>query len=139
LAADFKALGGEVLTNCKVVSLMPDSQGFNVITTKTSFHTNQLVGCAGLYSDLVAHMCGIQTSVAIIPFRGEYYYLKPEARHYCHNLIYPVPDPSLPFLGVHLTRTIGGSVECGPNAVLAWAREGYSHSKINVNEFGGLV
>jgi (S)-2-hydroxyglutarate dehydrogenase len=83
------------------------------------------VNCAGLYCDRVAALGGERPPAKIVPFRGEYYELKPEALHLCRNLIYPVPDPAFPFLGVHFTRMIDGKVECGPNAVLAFAREGY--------------
>lgn len=139
LVVDFQSLGGEVIKACKVTGIHTKPHGFDVTTTNSSIRTGQLVGCAGLYSDKIAEMCGIQTSVCIIPFRGEYYKLKSEASHYCRNLIYPVPDPELPFLGVHFTRTMSGEVECGPNAVLAFAREGYSRSKINTAELFAML
>src|SRR5207237_1060628 len=91
-----------------------------------------LVNCAGLYSDEVARLMGIQPEVRIIPFRGEYYMLRPDRRSLVRNLIYPVPDPEFPFLGVHFTRTVHGDVEAGPNAVLAFARE--DDFKISVTE-----
>lgn len=93
-----------------------------------------LVNCAGLYSDRVTQLTGQQPTARIIPFRGEYYQLKPQAYHLCRHLIYPVPDPNFPFLGVHFTRMIDGTVECGPNAVLALAREGYRKRDINVRD-----
>ena len=91
--------------------------------------------CSGLQSDRVAKLTGIQPEAKIVPFRGEYYELKPEAEHLCRNLIYPVPDPAFPFLGVHFTRMIQGGIECGPNAVLAFAREGYRKTDINLAIF----
>jgi len=93
-----------------------------------------VVNCAGLYSDRVTALAGQRPQVKIIPFRGEYYKLRPEAFHLCRNLIYPVPDPSFPFLGVHFTRMIDGTVECGPNAVLAFAREGYRKTDVNLSD-----
>ncbi|MEX0938319.1 MAG: L-2-hydroxyglutarate oxidase [Pirellulales bacterium] len=93
-----------------------------------------VVNCAGLYCDRVTRMSGIRPAAKILPFRGEYFELRPEAIPLVKNLIYPVPDPSFPFLGVHFTRMIDGSVECGPNAVLAMAREGYSKTKIDVRD-----
>ena len=94
------------------------------------------MNCAGLYSDKVARFTEQQMNVKIIPFRGEYYKLSDEKEHLVKNLIYPVPDPSFPFLGVHFTRMIGGGVEAGPNAVLAFRREGYTKSDINLKELG---
>src|SRR5204863_2472368 len=86
----------------------------------------------GLFSDRVAKLTGRKTPEKVIPFRGEYFELRPESQYLCKNLIYPVPDPSFPFLGVHFTRMIEGGVECGPNAVLALAREGYKKTDINL-------
>jgi (S)-2-hydroxyglutarate dehydrogenase len=97
----------------------------------TAIRGRTLVNCAGLHSDRIARMSGVEPPHKIVPFRGEYYQLRPRARKLCRNLIYPVPDPSFPFLGVHFTRMSGGGVECGPNAVLALSREGYSWSAVN--------
>jgi (S)-2-hydroxyglutarate dehydrogenase len=94
----------------------------------------QVVNCGGLHSDRVTGLTGQKPEVKIIPFRGEYYALKPSVHSLCRNLIYPVPDPSFPFLGVHFTRLIDGSVECGPNAVLAFAREGYRKTDVNLGD-----
>jgi L-2-hydroxyglutarate oxidase len=85
--------------------------------------TERVVNCTGLYSDRVAKLSGEKPNAKIVPFRGEYFFLKPEAHHLCRGLIYPVPDPRFPFLGVHFTQVIEGGVECGPNAVLAFSRE----------------
>jgi (S)-2-hydroxyglutarate dehydrogenase len=121
-----------------------EAQQVALETTVGSFTANYVVACAGLQSDRVARLTGIQPSAKIVPFRGEYYELKPEAQHLCRNLIYPVPDPSFPFLGVHFTRMIEGGVECGPNAVLAFAREGYRKLDLSLGDlydalaFGGF-
>ena len=93
-----------------------------------------LINCAGLQADRVARLAGVEPEVRIVPFRGEYYELVPERRHLVRGLVYPVPDPELPFLGVHLTRMIDGSVHAGPNAVLAFAREGYRWRDVNLGE-----
>jgi L-2-hydroxyglutarate oxidase len=93
-----------------------------------------LINCAGLYADVVARLAGATPDVRIIPFRGEYYLLRPERRDLVRGLIYPVPDPAFPFLGAHFTRTVHGDVEAGPNAVLAFAREGYSWSRVHPGE-----
>lgn len=97
------------------------------------------VNCAGLQSDLVRRLGGRAPAARVVPFRGEYYELEPEYRHLCRNLIYPVPDPSFPFLGVHFTRMVDGSVECGPNAVLALAREGYRWRDVSPRELGATL
>ena len=105
------------------------------ISTKTeSFNSKLVINCTGLYSDKVARFTHQHVNVKVIPFRGEYYKIRPEKIHLVKNLIYPVPDPSFPFLGVHYTRMIDGGVEAGPNAVLAFAREGYRKSQINLPE-----
>jgi L-2-hydroxyglutarate oxidase len=93
-----------------------------------------VINCAGLYCDKVAAMAGEKLNMKIIPFRGEYYSIKPEKGHLVKNLIYPVPDPNFPFLGVHFTRMVKGGVEAGPNAVLAMAREGYTWGDINIRD-----
>jgi L-2-hydroxyglutarate oxidase len=105
-----------------------------VQSTGGDFETRYLVNCTGLYSDRVAKLTGIEPPAKIVPFRGEYFQLRPAAYHLCRNLIYPVPDPNFPFLGVHFTRMIDGSVECGPNAVLAFSREGYRKLDVNVSD-----
>ncbi len=117
--------GGEVRTAVRFVGLKRDGSELVLQTTAGELRAKHLVNCAGLQSDRVARLCGVDPGVTIIPFRGEYYDLKPHAAHLCRNLIYPVPDPRFPFLGVHFTRMIGGGVEAGPNAVLAFRREGY--------------
>ena len=105
-----------------------------IITDKETIEASQMINCAGLYSDKIAKMSGDNPGVLIIPFRGEYYKLKEDKEHLVKNLIYPVPDPNFPFLGVHFTRMKKGGVEAGPNAVFAFRREGYKKSDINIAE-----
>ncbi|AHM58573.1 FAD dependent oxidoreductase [Flammeovirgaceae bacterium 311] len=124
-AEKIRDAGGEILLNQKVISITPNGKSTRIITAKGSFETQLLINCAGLYSDKVAKMTGQQLDLQIVPFRGEYYEVKPEKQYLVRNLIYPVPDPNFPFLGVHFTRMIGGGIEAGPNAVLAFRREGY--------------
>jgi (S)-2-hydroxyglutarate dehydrogenase len=122
---------GEVLTNRKVVSIDHSFEQSLVMTNQGEYTAKLVVNCGGLHSDRITRLGGDRPGAKIVPFRGEYYQLKPQKYHLCRNLIYPVPDPKFPFLGVHFTRMIDGSVECGPNAVLAFAREGYKMSQIN--------
>ena len=121
----------EVFYNSKVKSIMPDNRIFRIITGSREIQASNVINCAGLYSDRITRAGGQKPDIKIIPFRGEYFQLQKHAHYLCKNLIYPVPDPKYPFLGVHFTRMIDGSVECGPNAVLAYAREGYTKLKIN--------
>jgi L-2-hydroxyglutarate oxidase len=121
--------GGEIRARHQVRKIVPEANdGLVVETSATTVRTKFLVNCAGLFSDRVARMAGARLDLQIVPFRGEYYTLAPHRHHLVKNLIYPVPDPALPFLGVHFTRTIDGIFEAGPNAVLAFAREGYRKS-----------
>jgi len=108
-------------------------------TTTGEMRCSTLVNCGGLQSDRVARLCGVDPGVRIIPFRGEYYELRPERQSLVRNLIYPVPDPRFPFLGVHFTRMIGGGVEAGPNAVLAFKREGYRKSDISFRDMAEVL
>lgn len=126
--------GGEVVTGAKVLAVRETSDSVGVGTSQGDFTTHYFVNCAGLYSDEIARLSGVHPPARIVPFRGEYYLLSEEARGLCRNLIYPVPDPRFPFLGVHFTRTISGEVECGPNAVLAFAREGYHKTDVHWRE-----
>jgi len=126
--------GGEVRCATRVVDIREEADQIAIETTAGSFTADYLVTCSGLQSDRVATLTGVRPEAKIVPFRGEYYELKHEAQHLCRNLIYPVPDPAFPFLGVHFTRMIEGGVECGPNAVLAFAREGYRKSDINLGD-----
>jgi len=126
-------------------ALLGADNGGNVVETKAgAFRARYVINCAGLYSDAITRMAGLQTNLEIIPFRGEYYEIRPERRSLVKNLIYPVPDPRFPFLGVHFTRRVNGSVEAGPNALLAFRREGYNGSAPDMAEaiemlrFGGF-
>ena len=131
LAVRIQEQGGRVLTRTKVTGLREAADGVTVTSTAGAFSARYVINCAGLHSDRLARLAQAATPARIIPFRGEYYVLRPQAERLCRALIYPVPDPRFPFLGVHFTRTAWGQVECGPNAVLAFAREGYRKSDIN--------
>ncbi|MEZ6095724.1 MAG: L-2-hydroxyglutarate oxidase [Pirellulaceae bacterium] len=124
--------GNEIRFNARVSRITKNSNEVVVAYSGGELTARVVVNCAGLHCDRVTKMAGDKAQAKIVPFRGEYFELKPEAEHLCKNLIYPVPDPKFPFLGVHFTRMIQGGVECGPNAVLAFAREGYTKSKINL-------
>lgn len=126
--------GHEVILGEQVRGIAADPKGVCVTTSQARYQTGFLVSCGGLYSDHLVRMSGLKPPAQIVPFRGEYYELLPSRRELCRHLIYPVPDPNFPFLGVHFTRMIGGEVECGPNAVFALSREGYSWSKIRLGE-----
>jgi L-2-hydroxyglutarate oxidase len=145
LAARISERGGTVVTGARVASFSKVGNRTIVSTPATEYDARIVVNCAGLQSDRVTLLAGRRPSARIVPFRGEYFELVPEKRHLCRNLIYPVPDPAFPFLGVHFTRRIGGGVECGPNAVLALAREGYGKGAVNVRDlwdtlsYGGFL
>lgn len=126
--------GGEIVLNARVEAIDQRGSHSHLTTSVGDVETRYLINCAGLYADRVAEMMGLQTDVRIIPFRGEYYFLRPEARRLVKGLIYPVPNPEFPFLGVHFTRSIHGGVEAGPNAVLALAREGYTKIRVSGKE-----
>jgi L-2-hydroxyglutarate oxidase len=139
LAELIRVRGGEVATGSKVRALREESGEVIVTAENGELSARALVNCAGLHSDRVLQMSGAERPARIVPFRGEYYELVPSARELCRNLIYPVPDPSFPFLGVHFTRMIGGGVECGPNAVLAFAREGYQWDDIDLRDLADTL
>jgi L-2-hydroxyglutarate oxidase len=126
--------GGKLVTGAAVQGVVNRPDGVILRTSSGEFTATHLVTCAGLHSDRVAKWTGQQLQSQIVPFRGEYYDLIPPAEHLCRNLIYPVPDPNFPFLGVHFTRMVDGGVECGPNAVLAFAREGYGKLDMNLRD-----
>ncbi|MFL9836517.1 L-2-hydroxyglutarate oxidase [Flavobacterium sp. ST-75] len=130
----FIELGGEIVFSQEVTGITDRNDGITVETFKNEYLTEKLISCAGLYSDKITKMTNDKNDVIIIPFRGEYYELKDEKRYLVNNLIYPVPDPNFPFLGVHFTRMINGAVEAGPNAVLAFKKEGYNFSDFNFSE-----
>jgi (S)-2-hydroxyglutarate dehydrogenase len=125
---------GQLLTNTRVTGMTQEPGSVVIHSTAGDIAAKLVVTCAGLQCDRVTGMSGQTLSAKIVPFRGEYYALKPAAQHLCRNLIYPVPDSTFPFLGVHFTRTIHGGVECGPNAVLAFAREGYRRTDVNFTD-----
>jgi L-2-hydroxyglutarate oxidase len=131
LAQRISEAGGQIICGARVKGIHANGSGAIVESSAGDFQAEYVITCAGLQSDRVAKMSGQQVEPKIVPFRGEYFELKPEAHGLCRNLIYPVPDPNFPFLGVHFTRTIHGGVECGPNAVLAFAREGYRKRDIS--------
>jgi L-2-hydroxyglutarate oxidase len=126
--------GCQIVTGARVTAVDRPGEKVVVQTPDQTYVTRFLVNCTGLHSDRTTRLTGVVPEVQIVPFRGEYYQLKPEAYGLCRNLIYPVPDPHFPFLGVHFTRMIDGSVECGPNAVLAFAREGYRKTDVNFRD-----
>ena len=131
--------GGEVQLGCKFLSCKTESGGLVIETTKGTIQANHLINCGGLHSDRIAKACGVEPGVQIVPFRGEYYELHKDKHYLVRNLIYPVPDPRLPFLGVHLTRMVHGGVEAGPNAVLAFRREGYKMWDFSIRDMIGLA
>ena len=126
--------GGRFIPKAKVEAMQRDGDALVLRTATREYRASYLVNCAGLQCDRVTLLTGQSPEAKILPFRGEYFELLPEAEHLCRNLIYPVPDPNFPFLGVHFTRMIRGGVECGPNAVLAFAREGYQKCDVNVRD-----
>jgi L-2-hydroxyglutarate oxidase len=134
-----KGNGGEVRLNTTVTGIEKWAEGLIVRTTTNEVHTRALINCGGLQSDLIAKMMGSTHGLRIVPFRGEYYELTPASQGLVRGLIYPVPDPRFPFLGVHYTKKIAGSVEAGPNAVLAFAREGYRKSDFSPGHVLGLL
>lgn len=134
-----KAASGTVLTSAGAKRIRRSPQEVAVETSKGAFTAAGLINCAGLHSDRIARLVGDDPRVMILPFRGEYYDLVPERASLVRALIYPVPDPRFPFLGVHFTRRISGKVDAGPNAVLALAREGYRHTTINLHDLGSAL
>jgi L-2-hydroxyglutarate oxidase LhgO len=124
MAREIQARGGEISFSTEVTGLR-NAGGWNIQTTRGEFQADFIVNCAGLHCDRVSRKAGVRDPTKIVPFRGEYYKLAPHREHLVRSLIYPVPDPRFPFLGVHFTRLIHGGIEAGPNAVLAFAREGY--------------
>jgi L-2-hydroxyglutarate oxidase len=139
LARLVQAQGGIITTSARVTALHHEGASWRVGHTQGETPADFVVTCAGLYSDRVAALSGRARTVRIVPFRGDYYLLRPERRHLVRNLIYPVPDPRLPFLGVHFTRRIGGGIEAGPNAVLALSRAGYRKSAVNLRDLGDAL
>jgi L-2-hydroxyglutarate oxidase LhgO len=139
LAAELTARGVAIETGAKVVAIARAADGFALTTARRAVPARHFINCAGLHADVVAGLAGTAPGTRIIPFRGEYYFLRPDRRHLVNGLIYPVPDPEFPFLGVHFTRTVHGDVEAGPNAVLAFAREGYRFGTLHAGELLGTL
>lgn len=145
LAAILRERGHAVELGQRVESIKRDGKTVIIKTPQAQYFARFLVTCGGLYSDRLVKMAGLKPPAKIVPFRGEYYELTPGARQLCRNLIYPVPDPNFPFLGVHFTRMVSGDVECGPNAVFALAREGYSWGNVQLGDlmeslsYGGFL
>jgi L-2-hydroxyglutarate oxidase len=144
LVSKIVAAGGSVVTNARVRRLRRASASWVAHTTAGDFEAVFFINCAGLHCDRVSELAGVTRPIRIVPFRGEYYKIRPERQYLVRNLIYPVPDPKFPFLGVHFTRLIHGGIEAGPNAVLAFAREGYRKTDVNLRDlfdaltYGGL-
>jgi len=134
-----KEHGGKIETDCRFISVSRSGEELILRTSRGDIKTKFLVNCGGLYSDRIAKACGVNPGLQIIPFRGEYYKLRKEKEHLVKNLIYPVPDPKFPFLGVHFTRMINGGIEAGPNAVLAFKREGYNKTNFSIKDVSSLL
>ncbi|HTE47101.1 MAG TPA: L-2-hydroxyglutarate oxidase [Gemmatimonadaceae bacterium] len=134
LVAEIEAHGGRVATRREVTAMTERPDGWRIAAGVDEVRADFIITCAGLYSDRVAALAGERRSIRIVGFRGDYFTLRASARHLVKNLIYPVPNPAFPFLGVHFTRLVRGGVEAGPNAVLAMAREGYRKSDWNVRD-----
>ncbi|MFO0979531.1 MAG: L-2-hydroxyglutarate oxidase [Planctomycetaceae bacterium] len=126
--------GAEIHLNCRVERIEQRTDNVRLHCSSDVFEAREVINCCGLHSDRMARLSGQKLRERIVPFRGEYFELHPEAQHLCRGLIYPVPDPRFPFLGVHFTRMVHGGVECGPNAVFALAREGYNWRTINLRD-----
>ena len=131
--------GGEIRLGARVTGFRVASDQVVVSSTSGDVTARFAITCAGLQADRVTRLTGQEPEAPIVPFRGEYFDLSPQSQHLCRNLIYPVPDPSFPFLGVHFTRMIHGGVECGPNAVLAFAREGYTKTTFNPRDLAAAL
>ena len=131
--------GGEVMTSTRVTGIEETAHGVTITAGDERIRARHLIAAAGLQADRIAQLCGVETDVRVVPFRGEYYRLRPDKDDIVNHLIYPIPSPDLPFLGVHLTRMIGGYVTVGPNAVLAFAREGYGFGTFNLRDINEML
>ena len=139
LAAEVEAAGGSVLLSSPVTALRQESDGVTLVAAGRTHRFDEVIACAGLSSDAVAAMLGAPDDLRIIPFRGEYFRLGPEPAALVRGLVYPVPDPRFPFLGVHLTRRIDGQVWAGPNAVLAFRRTGYRRRDVSIGDLAEAI
>ena len=139
IGSDAKENGVDILLNQKVRNIDKKTNKIMIKTVTKTFSTKFLINCAGVYADNIAKMMGLELNYQIIPFRGEYFELPKSKSYMVNSMIYPVPDPNLPFLGIHLTKTIDGRVIVGPNAVLAPGKEAYSNLNVNFNELGKIL
>ena len=139
IAEKFVSIGGSIEYFQKIKSIKTENNLKILESDKSFFQSEFLINCAGLYSDTVAYLDNIEPKLRIIPFRGEYFTITEEKSHLVNNMIYPISDPDLPFLGIHLTKTVNNKIEAGPNAVLAFAKEGYDWKKINLSEFSKTI
>ena len=139
ISEKFVSLGGSVEYFQKIKSIKTEKDLKILESDKSFFQSEFLINCAGLYSDTVAYLDNIEPKLRIVPFRGEYFTITEEKSHMVNNMIYPISDPDLPFLGIHLTKTVDNKIEAGPNAVLAFAKEGYDWKKINLSEFSKTI
>lgn len=138
-ATEMRESGGDLFTGTQVMAIARRDGALFLETSKGEVQARYIINCAGLHADKVARMMGVDIGVRIVPFRGEYFSIRPDRAHLVRGLIYPVPNPRLPFLGVHFTRRITGEVEAGPNAVLAFAREGYRKTSFNLGDVIGTL
>ena len=134
MSEQFESLGGMFLLNTKIINLKEDEDKIQIITSSETFSSRYLVCCAGLMADRIAKLLKIKINFQIVPFRGEYFKLPEKHNNLVKHLIYPIPDPTLPFLGIHLTKMIDGSITVGPNAVLGFKREGYSQFNFSLKD-----
>ena len=139
LASKFQSLGGTIEYFQKIKSIKTKNDLKILESNNSIFQSEFLINCAGLYSDNIAQLDDVEPELRIIPFRGEYFTIAEKKSHLVNNMIYPISDPDLPFLGIHLTKTVDNKIEAGPNAVLAFAKEGYDWSKINISEFSKTI
>lgn len=139
MGAKVELAGGELITGSEVRAIREDADGVTLETSGRSIRARRVILCAGIMADRLARMCGLELDFQLVPFRGEYYKLGPDKNDIVKHLIYPVPDPALPFLGVHLTRMIGGYVTVGPNAVLAFGRESYRFGDIDISDVKEII
>tara|TARA_B100001079_G_scaffold147366_2_gene126188 strand:- start:3432 stop:4631 length:1200 start_codon:yes stop_codon:yes gene_type:complete len=139
MANQYESLGGEFLLNTEVKNIDESLDSINIKTDNENIKARYLINCAGLMSDRIVNMLGIKTDFRIVPFRGEYYKLKSNMNSIIKHLIYPIPDPELPFLGIHLTRMIDGTITVGPNAVLGFKREGYGRYNFNLKDVAEML
>ena len=139
IAREITRAGGDIRTAAQVTQLRAEPEGWRLVTPGATYHAECLVNCGGLHADTLARLAGDRADVRLVPFRGEYYMLPPSRHGLVRGLVYPVPDPAMPFLGVHFTKMLDGGVHVGPNAVLALKREGYRRSDVSWRDCGELL